>query len=163
MIGWQNVLVAAEQNLRGDIKSFFIESPNLIISSFNRQTSNPFFLIPRSEYEISKNSSLQLALRDIRAIRNVSVEVFDEWLLIGSEEKNVPWSSFHGPVTFMPLSIPAQKHFLDRFSNKFPRSGWILYDKDFPMAKILQLFDSNYVRGEELDFQFHRAIYYLPK
>ncbi len=163
MLGWQNVLVAADQNLRGDIKSFFIDSPNLIISGFNRQSSNPFALTPRSQYESSKNHFLQLALIDIRAIHNDPVEVFDEWLLIGSEEKNLPWSSFHGPVTFMPLSIPAQKYFLERFRKKFPRSGWILYDKDFPMASILQLFDSIYVRGDELEFQFHRAIYYSPK
>jgi len=56
-----------------------------------------------------------------------------------------------------------QQYFLERFNKKFPRSGWVLYDKDFPMESILKLFDSNYVRSDELDFQFHRAIYYLPK
>ena len=163
MVGWPKIFEIATINSQGTLSTFLIESPKKLISHFNIENSDPFSFVPRSSEASLKSANLNSSIKYLHDHSSDPVEIFDQWLLIDGGTLSAPWNAFHGPVTSLVLPQSKQKYYLERFSKKFPRSGWVLYDKDFPMDNSLQLYDSAYTRTKEIDFQYFRAIYYVPK
>lgn len=163
MVGWQKISENAKINIQGNLNTFLLDSPKKLISHFNLENSDPFSISPRSLEATLKSANLNHSIKYLHNNFTDPIEVFDQWLLIDGGSISTPWNAFHGPVTILPLPQNRRKYFLERFSKKFSRSGWVLYDKDFPMQDSLKLYDSTYTRTKEIDFGHYRAIHYEPR
>jgi hypothetical protein len=162
-VGWPKIIESVKTNSQGNLITLLVGSPKKLTSQFNLENSDPFSVAPRSRDASLKSANLNSSIKYLHTHFSEPIEIFDQWLLIDSGETSTPWNAFHGPVTSLVLPQTKQKYFLERFSKKFPRSGWVLYDKDFAMDNSLKLYDSAYTRTKEIDFQYYRAIHYVPK
>jgi len=163
MVGWPKIIESLKTNSQGNLITLLVSSPKKLMSQFNLENSDPFSVAPRSRDASLKSANLNSSIKYLHTHFSEPIEIFDQWLLIDSGETSTPWNAFHGPVTSLVLPQTKQKYFLERFSKKFPRSGWVLYDKDFAMDNSLKLYDSAYTRTKEIDFLYYRAIHYVPK
>ena len=164
IVGWSILFGFTHYELAWNQQVLFDKSPTALIASFDRELdSTDQYLQAKTAVEIQKNADARKALRYIHQNSVDAVETFDKYLLIDAGQKAPPWSALHGPVNFPFIPSALRQRYLQNIAQRFNRSGWVLYDKDFEMKDYLREYDTVYRRTQELDFGAYYAIRYSPK
>jgi hypothetical protein len=136
----------------------------MLIDRFNRQTQDPFSIIPRSEIESRKAKVVNGVIAYIHNHFGEPVETYDRWWLVDAGETFQPWNTMHGPVNFWRFPSERRRQYLSNGTKRLNQAGWLLYDKDLPnIESILADHDAIYLRANEIDFGEYKAIRYQPK
>ena len=164
IVGWSTLFGFMHYGLALKSHVLLDKTPSTLIASFNRELdSSDRYLQAKTKLEIQKTYDTRNALRHLRQNSSDAVEIFDRYLLIDSEQIAPPWNALHGPVNFGYIPSALRQHYLQNIANRFQRSGWVLYDKDFEMKDYLREYDAVYQRTRELDFGTYYAIHYSPR
>ncbi len=162
--GWNQITNQFYLDIHNSLAHFLIDSPKDLISRFNRQTQDPFTIIPRSEIESKKAKTVNRAITYIHENFHESIETYDKWWLVDAGEIYPPWNTLHGPVNFWRFPSEKRRYYLAKGAERLGRSGWILYDKSLPnIDALLADHDVFYDRTHQIDFDEYMAIRYQPK
>lgn len=164
IVGWSALFGFSHYGLAFKSHVLLDKSPSTLIASFNRKLdSSGRYLQAKTKLEIQKTADARNALQYLHQNSPDAVEIFDHYLLIDSEQIAPPWNALHGPVNFGYIPSALRRHYLQNIANRFQRSGWVMYDKDFEMKDYLREYDAVYQRTRELDFGTYYAIHYSPR
>ena len=165
IIGWFILMDFTHYELAWGKKVLFDKSPTALIASFNRElNSSDQYFQAKTAVEAQKNADARKALDYLYRNSRDAVETYDKYFLIDAEQRSAPWSAFHGPLNFYFIPSALRQQYLQNYSNRFRRSGWVLYDKNLEIINdYLRDYDSVYQRTHELDFGAYYAIHYSPR
>jgi hypothetical protein len=149
------------QSLHHAVKMEF--SPQQFIERF--AYTNPVTIEKLSERSVTDDpTDIVQAMEYIDSQFGEPYTVINDRLVLASTSHQMVWNALHDWANYAYLPIDQRRQFLRRSASKLYQSGWIIYNKKFPMMNVwLADYDAVYLREKEVDFKTYQAIRFMPR